>query len=185
MICKRCGRATIDLGNELCTICSKTCARLADYLDQHTVDSGPCVRFETQDERMCRVIKEEVAEALEETIRRIVKEELAPKDSPVGCTMTLEQAIIHSIERSKSDCSNCAKEHKQLGNWLMELQQLRCKSKSEPNRTDEFNAALTGDQTYFSNNKLGIPFTEQAATLEDATIDPLDVIWVDGPEADE
>ena len=37
--------------------------------------------------------------------------------------MTLEDAIQHCIE--KADCSNCGNEHRQLADWLMELQERR------------------------------------------------------------
>lgn len=39
--------------------------------------------------------------------------------------MTLDEAIIHAEERAKEDCSNCAKEHQQLAEWLKELKMLR------------------------------------------------------------
>ncbi len=35
--------------------------------------------------------------------------------------MTLNEAIEHSIEIANSDCSECAKQHKQLAGWLKEL----------------------------------------------------------------
>lgn len=39
--------------------------------------------------------------------------------------MTLNEAIKHCEEKSKKCCSNCAREHKQLAQWLKELKQLR------------------------------------------------------------
>lgn len=35
--------------------------------------------------------------------------------------MSLEDAIIHCKARAKADCSECAKEHQQLSEWLEEL----------------------------------------------------------------
>ena len=35
--------------------------------------------------------------------------------------MTLQEAIQHSLERAALDCSECAKQHEQLANWLIEL----------------------------------------------------------------
>jgi hypothetical protein len=37
--------------------------------------------------------------------------------------MTLEEAIEHCDE--KADCTECGKEHKQLGEWLRELKRLK------------------------------------------------------------
>lgn len=35
--------------------------------------------------------------------------------------MTLNEAITHCEARASSDCSECAKQHKQLAGWLKEL----------------------------------------------------------------
>lgn len=47
--------------------------------------------------------------------------------------MTLEEAIIHCQEKS---CGNtqCALEHKQLAEWLQELQQYRKNERKEENK---------------------------------------------------
>ena len=39
--------------------------------------------------------------------------------------MTLEEAIKHCDEVSNQQCNACGTEHKQLANWLRELQELR------------------------------------------------------------
>lgn len=39
--------------------------------------------------------------------------------------MTLQEAIQHSLERAALDCSECAKQHEQLANWLIELRDIR------------------------------------------------------------
>lgn len=39
--------------------------------------------------------------------------------------MTIAEAIEHCIEKSKSTNCKCAKEHLQLAEWLIELQELR------------------------------------------------------------
>lgn len=39
--------------------------------------------------------------------------------------MTLNEAITHCKAKAKVDCSECAKEHKQLGKWLKELQRYK------------------------------------------------------------
>ena len=39
--------------------------------------------------------------------------------------ITIDAAIEHSMERANKDCSECAKEHHQLAEWLIELKQLR------------------------------------------------------------
>lgn len=39
--------------------------------------------------------------------------------------MTLQEAIIHSLKRATEDCSECAKEHEQLANWLIELRDIK------------------------------------------------------------
>ena len=41
--------------------------------------------------------------------------------------LTLDEAILHCQERAKADCSECAKEHQQLAEWLEELKILRKK----------------------------------------------------------
>lgn len=44
--------------------------------------------------------------------------------------MTLNEAITHSDEIANSDCSECAKQHKQLAEWLKELKSKReCEEK--------------------------------------------------------
>lgn len=40
-------------------------------------------------------------------------------------SMTLDEAIEHAKERANQDCTECAKEHKQLAEWLVELKKLR------------------------------------------------------------
>ena len=44
--------------------------------------------------------------------------------------MTLEEAIIHCKEKA-CDNTQCALEHKQLAEWLQELQQYRKNAKKE------------------------------------------------------
>lgn len=39
--------------------------------------------------------------------------------------MTIDDAIKHCLERANKDCSECAGEHRQLAEWLGELQDLR------------------------------------------------------------
>lgn len=39
--------------------------------------------------------------------------------------MTLDEAIEHALEVSKSKCGECAKEHAQLALWLLELKGLK------------------------------------------------------------
>lgn len=39
--------------------------------------------------------------------------------------MTLQEAINHALKRATEDCSECAKEHKQLADWLIELRDVR------------------------------------------------------------
>lgn len=39
--------------------------------------------------------------------------------------MTLDEAIQHCLDVAESECSECAKEHRQLYNWLVELRELR------------------------------------------------------------
>lgn len=39
--------------------------------------------------------------------------------------MTLQEAIMHSLERATEDCSECAREHEQLANWLIELRDIK------------------------------------------------------------
>ena len=39
--------------------------------------------------------------------------------------MTLDEAILHAEEVANSECSECAKEHKQLAEWLKELKGYR------------------------------------------------------------
>lgn len=38
--------------------------------------------------------------------------------------MTLDEAIEHSLEKSKTLCGECAEEHKQLAVWLTDLKYL-------------------------------------------------------------
>lgn len=45
--------------------------------------------------------------------------------------MTLDEAIEHCEEvAEETECKNCAKEHRQLANWLKELKQLRKQTKT-------------------------------------------------------
>lgn len=46
--------------------------------------------------------------------------------------MTLQEAIIHAKEKSKSLSGKCAQEHLQLAEWLEELQSLRKTSRWVP-----------------------------------------------------
>jgi hypothetical protein len=39
--------------------------------------------------------------------------------------LTLDDAILHSQEKAKAHCGECAKEHQQLADWLLELKDLR------------------------------------------------------------
>ena len=43
--------------------------------------------------------------------------------------MTLEEAIAHAKERANQDCTDCAKEHAQLAEWLEELKAFREKER--------------------------------------------------------
>lgn len=40
--------------------------------------------------------------------------------------MTLDEAILHAEEIANKGCDQCAKDHKQLAEWLKELKRLRC-----------------------------------------------------------
>ena len=40
-------------------------------------------------------------------------------------SMTLDEAINHVLEKAESLCGECAEEHRQLANWLMELKAFR------------------------------------------------------------
>lgn len=42
--------------------------------------------------------------------------------------MTLDEAIKHAQEKAQG-CSSCADEHRQLAEWLIELQEYRKKSR--------------------------------------------------------
>ena len=39
--------------------------------------------------------------------------------------MTLNEAINHALEKSESLCGECAEEHRQLADWLIELKNRR------------------------------------------------------------
>lgn len=39
--------------------------------------------------------------------------------------MTLDEAIIHCEEVANSECSECAKQHQQLAEWLKELRRYK------------------------------------------------------------
>lgn len=39
--------------------------------------------------------------------------------------MTLDEAIKQAEERAKTDCSECAKEHEQIAEWLKELKSIK------------------------------------------------------------
>lgn len=39
--------------------------------------------------------------------------------------MTLDEAILHCEARAKADCSECAKEHLQLAEWLEQLKRYK------------------------------------------------------------
>lgn len=39
--------------------------------------------------------------------------------------MTLDEAIKQVEERAKTDCSECAKEHEQIAEWLKELKSIK------------------------------------------------------------
>ena len=39
--------------------------------------------------------------------------------------MTIDEAILHSEDRAKADCSECADEHRKLACWLKELKEKR------------------------------------------------------------
>jgi hypothetical protein len=47
---------------------------------------------------------------------------------------TLNEAIAHSIELSRKDDSQAAKEHGQLAKWLQELKELRKEKKNSIDR---------------------------------------------------
>lgn len=54
--------------------------------------------------------------------------------------LTLDEAIEHCNEVGKQSCDECAKEHRQLAEWLMELKECRwisCESEL-PKCNDEF-----------------------------------------------
>lgn len=42
-----------------------------------------------------------------------------------GGGMTLDEAIEHAEERAHQDCTECAREHAQLAEWLRELKERR------------------------------------------------------------
>lgn len=45
--------------------------------------------------------------------------------------MTLDEAIAHCEEVSKSACGECAEEHRQLAEWLKELRERRQNERHE------------------------------------------------------
>ena len=45
--------------------------------------------------------------------------------------MILDEAIKHAQEMANQDCTECAKEHQQLTEWLLELKDFRAKNKKE------------------------------------------------------
>lgn len=49
--------------------------------------------------------------------------------------LSLDEAILHCQERAAADCSECAREHLQLAEWLKELKSLR--EKQIPMRVKE------------------------------------------------
>lgn len=68
--------------------------------------------------------------------------------------MTLEEAIQHCIE--KSDCTECGAEHKQLAEWLEELQTLRKKQtpmKVKDIHVDDFICPACGSENCTSDYK--------------------------------
>jgi hypothetical protein len=44
--------------------------------------------------------------------------------------MTLDEAIAHSKEASETNCGQCAEEHAQLAEWLIELKEYRKRDKT-------------------------------------------------------
>ncbi len=40
-------------------------------------------------------------------------------------SMTLDEAINHALEKAESLCGECAEEHRQLAEWLIELKGFR------------------------------------------------------------
>ena len=39
--------------------------------------------------------------------------------------MTIDEAIEHALKRANQDCSECAQDHRQLAEWLIELKERR------------------------------------------------------------
>lgn len=61
--------------------------------------------------------------------------------------MTLDDAIIHAMERANQDCGKCAEEHKQLANWLIELRDLQnIKGKYKGEQVMDFASAFISMQ---------------------------------------
>ena len=67
--------------------------------------------------------------------------------------MTLDEAIVHCREKACGDCA-CAEDHKQLAEWLEELQQykehgikdvVRCHECANLNKVDDFEMWCTGN----------------------------------------
>lgn len=66
--------------------------------------------------------------------------------------ITLDDAILHCKDRAKEDCSECAKEHQQLAEWLEELKAY--KDLEEQGKMLKFPVAI-GDTVYsFSCSKI-------------------------------
>lgn len=68
--------------------------------------------------------------------------------------MTLDEAIFHAEEIANKGCDQCAKDHKQLAEWLKELKRLRGIEKKEPlgRRLCSIYAIKDGDILYYNND---------------------------------
>lgn len=63
--------------------------------------------------------------------------------------MSLDETILHCQERATIDCSECAKEHLQLSEWLEELKILRKKQtqmKVKEIHVDEYYCPACGSE---------------------------------------
>lgn len=51
--------------------------------------------------------------------------------------MTLDEAIQHALEvAKKSDCEDCAKNHRQLADWLIDLKTFRKEETNHDEKTE-------------------------------------------------
>ncbi len=95
------------------------------------------------------------------------KEDLTLIEKP----MTLEEAIEHSIDKSKSaECEECRKEHKQLYNWLSDYKRLLGNTDKPCNYIAQFmrdNELEIGERFKIEFNPLLHSFNEEYELLDD------------------